>query len=94
VGIRESLNQNPGITTGVTAGIIIIALGFIIWQSTRSDRPSLPTKMYYTDDDGATKFSDDITKVPPFDHKGKPAVRARVFTCDGGKNQFVADLDR
>ena len=95
MGIRETLNQNPGLTTGATAGIIILALGFIIWSNfSDSEGGSAPSKLYYTDDDGATFFPDDIRKFPPFDHGGKPAVRARVFSCDGGKTKFVGYLER
>ncbi len=95
MGIRETLNQNPGLTTGATAGIIILALGFIIWQSMGGgDNGGVPTKMYFSDDDGASFFADDIKKVPPFDHNGKQAVRARVYSCDKGKTKFVGFLER
>ncbi len=36
---------------------------------------------------------DDLDKVVPFDHGGKPAVRAMVFRCKNGK-PFVAYLQR
>jgi hypothetical protein len=95
VGIRETLNQNPGLTTGVTAGIIVVALGIIIWQAAggSGSAPSGPNKLFYSDDDGATYFADDVTKVPPFDHNGKPAVRAHVYKCKDGK-KFVGYLER
>src|SRR5207237_8725398 len=35
---------------------------------------------------------DDANKVPPFDHKGKEADRARVYKCDG--KTFVNHLER
>ncbi len=93
MGIREKLNDNPGITTGVTAAIIIIALGLIIWQATGNSGPSIPTKAYYSIDDGATYFADDINLIPPFEKDGKPAYLAMVFQCDGGK-PFVSYLQR
>jgi hypothetical protein len=93
VGIRETLNQNPGITTGVTAGIIVLALAVIIWQS--FDRgPRIPNQAFFTVDDGQTWFADDINRVPPFQHNGQEAVRAHVFTCDGGRTKFVAYLEK
>ncbi len=92
MGIREKMNQNPGVTTGVTIGVIVIALAFIIWQLLPNRGPKIPTKAFYTVDDGATYFADDIKKIPPFDHEGKQAVRAYVFKC-GGK-EFVAYLER
>jgi hypothetical protein len=96
VGIRETLNQNPGITTGATAGIIIIALGFIIWQTTGGEGSySGPTKRYYVDDDGKSEpFLDSVDKIAPFDHNGKQAVLAHVFTCDGGKTKFIGYVER
>ena len=95
MGIRETLNQNPGITTGVTAGIIVVALGLIIWQASGgSSTPTFNNKQYFSDDDGATTFVDEATKIPPFDHNGKQAVRAYVYTCDGGKTKFTAYLER
>jgi hypothetical protein len=94
VGLRDTLNRNPGITTGVTAGIIVVALLIIIWQSMDSG-PSVQSKAYYTDDDGETTFTEDSKKYafPPFDHKGKPAVRAHMFKCNNGK-PFIGYLER
>jgi hypothetical protein len=93
VGIRETLNENPKVTTGVTAAIVLIALVFIIYQLLPGRGVRIPTEAYYTVDDGATYFADDIQKIAPFDHDGKPAVRAYVFKCGDGK-PFVAYLER
>jgi hypothetical protein len=32
VGLRETLNQNPAVTTGATIAIIALALAAIVWQ--------------------------------------------------------------
>ena len=57
MGIRESLNKNPAITTGATIGIIVIALIFILYQIFGGDGAPKPiTEMYYTVDDGATRI--------------------------------------
>ncbi|MCC7350150.1 MAG: hypothetical protein IT446_06230 [Phycisphaerales bacterium] len=94
MGIREKLNQNQGVTTGVTVGVIVLALIFIIWQLVGGNsRGSIPTQAFFTVDNGATWFADDIKKLPPFDHEGKQAVRAVVFRCKGGK-AFVGHLER
>ena len=96
MGIREQMNENPTIVTGVTAGIIFIALVLIIiqlWPSRRADAPTGPAQQwYYTTDDGATHFADEANKVAPFDHDGRPAVVARVYQC-GGK-EFVGRLEK
>ncbi len=60
----------------------------------QSRGPQIPTQAYYSVDDGQTFFADDINLVPPFEKDGKMAVRAHVFTCDGGKTPFVAYLER
>jgi hypothetical protein len=93
VGIRETLNKNPAITTGATAGIIVIAVGFILWQLMGSSTPGVATEAYFSNDDGKTWFEDDISKIPPFDKDGKPAYKAHVFQCPGGE-PFVAYLER
>jgi hypothetical protein len=93
VGIRETLNKNPAITTGATAAIILLAIGFIIYQITGGGSPSVATEGYYTIDDGKTWFSDDINKIPPFDKDGKQAVRAYVYECPGS-DPFVSHLER
>lgn len=94
MGIREKLNQNPGITTGITIGIIVIALGAIIWQLFGGEGvPAAITQVYYTTDDGKTYFADDVNKVVPFEKDGKEAVRCHVYTCSDGK-PFVAYLER
>ena len=99
MGIRETLNENPRFTTGITIGIIVLVLGFIGWQiwgglgsSTADGGSSGGTKAYFSDDDGKNYFADDATKVPPFDHGGKQAVRAHVIKCDG--KTFVNHLER
>src|SRR6476661_5482886 len=70
VGIRETLNQNPKIVTGVTAAIIVIALVFIFWPSSggASGDGSGATgvgKAFYSSDDGQHWFQDDVHKLPP-----------------------------
>ncbi len=93
MGIREKLNDNPRVTTGITAAIVVIALAFIIYQLLPNRGPRIPTERFYSDDDGATWFADDINKIPPFDHNGKQAVRANVYQCGSGK-PFVAYLEK
>ena len=98
MGIRETLNQNPRIVTGVTAAIIVIALVFIFWPSSGG-----PTgdgsgatgvgHAFYSNDDGQHWFQDDVHKLPPFQKDGKDVYKAAVYRCPDGK-QFVARLER
>jgi hypothetical protein len=93
VGIRETLNKNPSVTTGATIALLVIALGFIIYQLLPDRAPNgKQSSAFFSDDDGANYFSDDINQIPPFDHGGKPAVRCYVFECGGTK--FVGWLQK
>ena len=97
MSLREVMNKNPGITTGVNARIIVLALLAIIWSnwggSGAVGAGGGVGKSFFSDDDGATWFPDDASKIPPFKHNGKDAYRAYVFQCKGGK-PFVQYLER
>ena len=99
MGIRQKLNDNPALTVGVAA-IVIAAAGLVAYRTSCSDDgeradTGRPPKQFFTTDEGPNPslFVDDATKVPPFDHDGKPAYRARVYRCAHGK-QFVLNLER
>lgn len=95
MGIRQTLNENPAMTTGVTAGILILAIVIIAWQAMgpRGGTPPIPTKAFFSDDDGQTWFVDSVEKIPPFDHNGKPAYRVQLFRCGEGGKPFVGHLE-
>ena len=82
MGLRETLNENPGLTTTATAIIILAAIVFIVVSMFRSSGDVAATggavgnKDYFTDDDGKT------------------AYRARLYTCDGGKTKVIGWLER
>lgn len=93
MGIRETLNQHPSIAT-VAAAVLILGAGVYLLAFMRQEAaPRYGSVAYYTDDDGKTYFEDDIRKIAPFDHKGKQAYRAHVYTCDGGKTKWVAYME-
>jgi hypothetical protein len=95
VGIRETLNRNPLITTIGTLVIVVIAIGFIIYSSLGSGSAKAQTSAFFSVDDGKTWFADDINKVAPFKTAdGKEAVQVYVFSCKGGSEPFVAYLSR
>lgn len=91
MGIRETLNKNQPIVLGVVI-VVILATVYVIYSQTRGSSISIATKSYYTTDDGATYFPDDVSKLPPFDSGGKQAVRCYVFKC--GSDTFVGYLER
>jgi hypothetical protein len=92
LSIREKLNRNRPVVIGIASVLILGAFVYIIQQLMGGERPRVPNEAYYTTDDGATYFEDDVNRIPPFDHDGKQAVKAQVYTC-GGTN-FVGYLIR
>ena len=94
MGLRQTLNENPVVTTVLTVVIMVAALVFIVtrFMGRGSANPRLPTTAYYSDDDGKTWFIDDAKNIPPFDHNGKKAYRAMLFKCPDGK-PFVERLE-
>lgn len=94
MGLRQSINNNPIVTTALTAAIMIAAIWYILHRTlgNRPTPPRIPTQCYFSDDDGKTWFIDDAKNVPPFDHNGKKAYKAILFRCKDGK-PFVARLE-
>ena len=97
MGIREKLNDNPARTGGVVATCVAIALLVLLRPGCSSPRGGGADRgdpqEFFTVDDGQTWFAADAAKLPPFDHQGKPAYRAQVYRCGGGK-PFAAYLER
>ena len=97
MGIRERLNNHKGATAGAIAAIVLVVLGVSVWQLNGNSSGASGARrgeLYYTTDDGATTFTAPANLLPPFDHGGKPAVRAVMFSADGGKTKFVGYLER
>lgn len=92
MGIRETVNKQPFLYGSIAAAVFAFGLAFIAWHTFRS-RPGIPTKDFFSDDDGQTWFVDSAGNVPPFDHNGKPAYRAHLFKCSDGKT-FISYLER
>lgn len=96
MGIRQAVNEHPGVSTGVTIGVIVMMLGVILWEAFSSPHAGSGRvgKAFYSDDDGQTWFADKANKLTPFtDANGKQAVYAYVYKCGSGK-PFVAYLLR
>lgn len=92
--------KNSKVLGIVMIGWIFVASVVIGRQLWSGEQEGLPAKAYYTTDDAspaaamAALFVDDGDRLTPFDHNGKPAYRAHVFTCDGGRTTFVSHLER
>ena len=93
MGIRETLNQYQYIAAGVTIGAIVAAGVFIVSSMKEGATPRYGSVAYYSDDDGASYFEESNKLIPPFDHHGKPAYKAYVFTCSKDKTKWVGYLE-
>jgi hypothetical protein len=97
MGIQEQLQKWP--KTTVCGAIVLIVAGVVFSAHAirNGGRPAVPAfheQAFYTTDEGATLFADSVFKFPPIDHDGASAVRAYVFTCDGGRHQWVQYLEK
>lgn len=92
MNMRDTSGKRSAITA--LAAILIIAVALIYAVRELSGSPRAGDTGYYTTDDGQTTFADRLGLFPPFDYQGRTAVRAWMFTCDGGKTQFVGYLER
>jgi hypothetical protein len=91
MGIREKLKEKPAVTASIAAVFLAIAVGILIWSYWPEKKADL-SKAYYSDDDGKTWFAESAFLVAPFQHNGKTAVVAQVYSYDDGKKQFCAYL--
>lgn len=94
--IRDYLNEHKGVAVGATIGIVVLAIAGVAWFSAagNANGDGNPQSAFFTNDDGKTFFVDAASKIPPFDHNGKPAYGCYVFTNDGGKTKYVAWMYR
>ncbi len=92
--MRQWLNEHPRLAAGVITGVVALAVGLVVVQvlGARQRFPTSLPKAFYSDDDGKTFFALGTENVAPFDHKGKQAVMAYVYECDG--KRFVGYLER
>lgn len=91
MSVREALQDRR--VGSVVAGVLLLIAGAIAFATLRPSR-SLPNlkKAFYSDDDGQSYFTDSAFKIAPWDHDGKTAVLAAVYSEDGHK--YVAFLRR
>ncbi|MEM8873862.1 MAG: hypothetical protein AAGD32_06340 [Planctomycetota bacterium] len=74
--IRDFFNQNPQITIGIAALLVVVALYFAFSSLFGGGIEQPPA--FFSNDDGATFYTDDVTKIPPFSSGGGTAYRAMV----------------
>jgi hypothetical protein len=95
VGLRETLNKNPALTSAVAGVLVVLAIVYIFWSNKGGQNEFKPvTQYYYTVDDGKTLFADSKDKIVPFMKDGKEAVKARVFRCGSKGKPQTAWLEK
>lgn len=95
MGVRLWLNEQRGGAMAIAVGLAVLGVGFLAWRMAGGVTSRPPGQLiWFTTDDGKTWFADSATKLPPFDHNGKMAYRCYVYTCDGGRTEFVSHLER
>ncbi|HEX5242160.1 MAG TPA: hypothetical protein VFW23_02775 [Tepidisphaeraceae bacterium] len=95
MSFREDINKKPGVFIGVSAAIVVLAIIWLVY-SMRGSKPAamvLTTKAYFSDDDGKTFYADDVSNIPPYQHNGKKAYRAKVYEVKGSGQRFVGYLE-
>jgi hypothetical protein len=84
--LRELSRKNPRVTGGIGACLVALCVA-AAWATIRGRSAAAPTmasRLYFSDDDGKTFFTDDSARIAPFDHNGRTAYQAAVFRCGGG----------
>ena len=73
------------------AGLALASL--VAWYFAGASSRYAAGNVLFSDDNGKSFFSDSADNLPPFSHKGREAVTARVFVDAAGK-PFVGYLER
>jgi len=92
VGWREKLNQHSGLAT-IAAITGLIAALLVMRYFLRTPKAEL-AQAYFTNDDAESYFTAAYNRFPPFEHNGREAVRAYLFTCNGGESRFVGYMQK
>lgn len=100
-GLREMLKNNRAAQFAVPGVLIVAAIVLIYIQLGGGNGLPLGVSRsaYFTTDENAAGdaavsalFVDDVNKIPPFDHNGKQAFKAVVYS--GGGKKWVNHLVR
>lgn len=95
MSFREDINKKPGVFIGISAAVVVLAIIWLVYslRGTRPPAAVLTTKAYFSDDDGKTFYVDDLSNIPPYQHNGKKAYRAKVYEVKGSGQRFVGYLE-
>ena len=90
--LQDWLNKHSTLAAGIAVLGLVVAGVLFTRYSGSCNEGLVVTQSYYSDDDGKTYFADDMNRVVPFDHNGKPAVLAYVYRT--GSETKVHYLER
>ena len=96
MGVREQLDKHKNVAIAIVL-IVVLVVAFTAWRGSAAPAGAsgvAAAQAFYSSDDGATFFTAPADLIPPVEWEGKTAVRAQVFTSDGGKTKFVGYLER
>jgi hypothetical protein len=91
--IRKAIKDNRKLGGALASVLITLAFAAVTYQFWPQRKPEL-AMAFFTDDDGKSWFADSLDHVAPFDHDGKEAVLAEVYTFDDGSKKFCAFLEK
>jgi hypothetical protein len=79
----------------IIAVVLLVAAGGVTyWRMSGKGGPVTTTGVYYYDLSKGELFTASSDRIPPFQHGGNTAVRAHVFACSGGGEQFIGFLEK
>jgi hypothetical protein len=87
--IRQKLSNDKAMGIAIGLGLIAfaaIALAIQFWPQKKANL----SLAFYTDNDGGTWFKASAFQIAPFDHDGKVAVMAQIYSYDNGSKKFCA----
>jgi hypothetical protein len=74
--------------------LLVAAGGITYWNMSGKAGPETTTGVYFYDLSKGELFAASSDKVPPFQRGGGSAVRAHVFVCAAGGEQFIGFLEK
>ncbi len=91
MGLRETLKAKPWIGAVFSGTFVVVAIIVIVTTYWPEKKAKLE-QAFYSNDDGKTWFTDSAYRVAPFDHDGKTAVVAQIYSYADGSKEFCAYL--
>ena len=88
-----SLKENKYVPYATGIGLLGLAAVIVAFNSWPEKKFSQDLA-YFSDDNGKTWYTDSIDLIPPYQHNGKEADGAVIYSYAGGSKQFCGYLFR